>query len=126
MQAHDLSWADRIKKGLKLDSLGSRIDLSRARIVEVAVFLAIGFLAGVLWKKYSQYVVVGLIFIGMLIILQHLEIINVFINWRTIEETVGLDSSLGDFSTAFWAWARIHFLALLAFVIGVSIGVKVG
>ena len=125
MQSQELSWFERVKKGLKLDSLSQKLDFSRAKLIEAAVFLAIGFLIGILWKKYSQYVVAGLIFIGLLIILQYLEIINVFINWRIVQEMCGLESSQCDFSTAFLMWAKAHIFSLLALVIGISIGVKV-
>jgi len=125
MEAQELSWFERTKQGLKLDTVVDRLDLNRTKMIEIAVFGAIGFLIGILWKKYSQYVVAGVIFVAILVILQHLEIINIFVNWQAVQEMCGFDASKGDFSTASWAWIKCHFLSVLAFVLGISIGVKV-
>ena len=125
METQDLSWVGRVKKGLKLDSITEKLDLSRGRLIEIAVFLAIGFLIGILWKKYSQYVIAGLVFICLLIILQHLEVVNVFINWPTLQEMLGLDPSQPDLSIALWMWIKSHIISVIALIIGISIGVKV-
>jgi len=125
MEIQELSWFERIKRGLKLDTLHSKLDLSRGRLVEIAVFLAIGFLLGILWKKYSQYVAAALVFVVVLVVLQHLEIINIFINWQAVQEMCGFDTTQADLSTMLWAWCKCHFLSLLALGIGISVGMKV-
>lgn len=124
METHELSWFERTQKSLKLDSLVKKFDLSRARLIEIAVFMAVGFLIGILWKKYSDYIIATLIFIGVLIILQHFEMINIFINWSVIGEICGVDPSQ-DIGTACLGWGRTHLLSLVGFALGISIGLKV-
>ena len=126
MQAPELSWLDRMKRSLNVDSVSQKLELSRDRIIEIAVFLSVGFLVGVLWKKCAQYIVAALIFIGIIAILQHLEVISVLIHWHSIQEICGLDPNQPDVAAACWTWAKVHFLSVLAFIIGVSVGVKVG
>lgn len=121
---HELSWFSRIKRSLKLDELTARLDLSRGRLIEMAVFLAVGFLVGILWKKYSNYVIAGFVFIGILILLQHMEIINIFVNWPIIQDFCGIQPQ-GDLASACWQWTRAHVLSLIMFFVGILIGVKV-
>lgn len=125
MEGHELSWFAKLKKSLKLDTLFQKLDLSRAKLIEMAVFLAIGFLIGILWRKYSNYLIAGFVFIGLLLFLQHLEVINVFINWPVIQDFCGLDVHQGDIGGALWCWCKAHFLSLGALGIGVVIGLKV-
>ncbi len=123
----DKGWFESIKEKLNLESITKKLSLSRDRIIEIGLYLGIGFLAGFLFKKYAKYLVIVVITIVALILLQQLKFIDVTINWNKIQGIQPVSVSEGaDMWSVYWQWIKMNFGVILSFSVGFFVGFKVG
>lgn len=123
----ELGWFDKLKNGLQFEALAQKLNLSKYKLLDMALFLGIGFLIGFLWKRYANYVIAGIVFIGILVILNQLELIIIEINWIKVQECCGIvpASQDPDIVGGFWAWSKMNLLIIFSFIIGFCFGAKV-
>ncbi len=126
-QTVEIGWFDRLKNSLQLDKIAEKLNFSKHKILDMALFFGIGFLAGFLWKRYANYFIAALSFIGVLIIFNQLELINLNINWIKIQECCGVEPAQADTDVfaMLWSWAKNNILIIFSFIIGFCFGAKV-
>lgn len=123
----EVGWFERFKNSLQLDKLGEKLNFSKHKILDMALFFGIGFLSGFLWKRYANYFIAGLIFTGALILLSQLELINITINWLKFQECCGIVPARADADVLgmIWDWSKNNILIIFSFIIGFCFGAKV-
>lgn len=120
-----------IKEKLHLDGMLERVKSSKDRLVEIALFLGIGFIAGFLFKKYSSYVIVCILAVIGLGVLHHLGVITIMINWDRVTEVFGIQAaqqtmSADNLIATVWEWVRLNMVISISFIVGLFVGLKVG
>ena len=122
------SFFERMKHYLNPKNLMETISSSKDKIIEMGMYLGIGFLAGFLLKKYSKYIIILLVCVGALVVLQQFEIVTVVFNTAKIEEVFGIKTSTmdSDLFSVYWHWIKLNFSIVLSFSIGFLLGLKVG
>jgi len=122
----ELGWFDKIKNSLQLDAIAAKLNFSKHRILDMALFFGIGFLSGFLWKRYANYFIAGILFIAVLLLLQQLDLITVSINWIRVQECCGLQPARADADILgmLWDWSKTNVLIILSCIIGFCFGAK--
>jgi hypothetical protein len=123
----ELGWFDRLKNSLQLDKLAQTLNLSKYKLLDMGLFLGVGFLLGFLWKRYANYVIAALIFVAVLMLLNQLDVVRVHINWIKVQECCGIVPAHqdADIVAMFWEWSKANILIIFSFVIGFCFGAKV-
>lgn len=123
----EIGWFDRIKNSFQLDKISEKLNFSKHRILDMALFFGIGFLAGFLWKRYANYFIAILIFIAVLILFNQLDLIRLNINWIRVQECCGVEPARADADVLemLWDWSKSNILIIFSFVIGFCFGAKV-
>jgi uncharacterized membrane protein (Fun14 family) len=121
-------WAQSMKDKILSSDIVEKIRNSKQLFIEMGIVLCIGFLAGFLFKRYAQYIVVGLLFVGLLFILQQADIISFGINWNRIPELFGASPAAPttEVMQSSLTWMKHHIWLVLSFVIGFLCGLHVG
>ena len=122
------SFLERMKHYLNPKNMMETISTSKDKIVEMGMYLGIGFLAGFLLKKYSKYIIILLLCVAALVVLQQFEILTVVFNTTKIQEVFGIKTSTmdADLFSVYWHWIKLNFSIVLSFSIGFLLGLKVG
>lgn len=121
-----LSWFEKLKQTLNPHDLAEKFKASKGTILDVILYLGIGFITSYVLKKYGQYV---LVFVIGLFVLSQLSILNVEVNWHNIQEFLGLQQTgviEGNVFTVFWEWVKLNVVIVLSFCVGFLVGLKVG
>jgi len=123
----ELGWFDRLKNSLQIDKLAENLNLSKYRLLDMALFLGVGFLIGFLWKRYANYFIAILIFVAVIIVMHQLDMVNVRINWIKFQECCGVHPAVedADILSMLWGWAKMNVLIIFSFIIGFCFGAKV-
>lgn len=120
-----LSWFETLKAKLNPSALMQQFRESKSTILEMILYFGIGFFTSFVLKRYGQYIIV---FIIMLIVLQQSGIIQVTVDWNTIQHFMGLQKTVvqGNIVTLFWEWVKLNLVPVLSFCVGFILGLKVG
>ncbi len=123
----ELGWFDRLKNSLQLDTIAAKLNFTKHKILDMALFFGIGFLSGFLWKRYANYFIAGIIFLAVLLVLQQLELLTISINWIKVQDCCGIEPARADADILgmLWDWSKTNVLIILSFVIGFCFGAKV-
>lgn len=126
-QAAQLSWFDKLKNSLNLDTLAQKLNLSQYRMLDIALFFGVGFLTGFLWKRYANYFMAAVIFATLLFIFHQLDLISFGVNWMKLQECCGVQQPNpdADILAMLWQWVKMNILIIASFVLGFSFGAKV-
>ena len=125
--AIEKSWFEALKQKLNVDGIIEKMNLSRDRLIEMGIYLAIGFLAGFLFKKYARYLFIVVLTVAVIAFLHHFEFIKVTIFWDKIQGLQPVPVPVGaDMWTELWQWIKANFAVVLSFVAGFFVGFKVG
>lgn len=123
----EMGWFERLKTALHFDDLMEKLDLSWYKLLDMALFLGIGFLIGFLWKRYANYVIALLFFCALLFVLSQLNILSITFNWVKIQQCCGVEPAVpdSDLVALLWNWMKNNILILFSFIIGLCFGAKV-
>jgi len=123
-------WFDTVKEKLNLDGISQKLNLSRDRLVEMGIYLLIGFLAGFLFKKYARALLVVVLSLIGLVILHQLGFITISVNWDKIQGlqpvVVPAGADAAGMWSVYWEWIKTNFAVVLSFSVGFFVGLKVG
>jgi hypothetical protein len=121
-----LSWYENLKQSLNPGELLEKLKASKGTIIDLFLYLGIGFLFGFLLKRYGQYIV---FFAVALFVLAHLNIMQVSVHWDSIQNFLGLHqigNVEGNVFTVFWEWVKLNAIVVLSFCVGFTLGIKIG
>jgi len=122
-------WFDTLKDRLNLDGLMQKLKLSKDKLIEIGIYLGIGFLTGFLIRRFSKYIIVFLLFIAGIVVLHQLNVIKIVVDWDKFQEVFGIQvvqPAEGGLFATYWSWIKTNFLVVISFLIGFSVGLKVG
>lgn len=108
-----------------------KLNISKAMLIEIGMYLGVGFVVGFLVKRCSKAFLVGVLLILFLWFLNHVGMLSVVINWQRIQELFfGAQwlnvSSQQDLGSVLWAWITTHIAGTISFVIGFLAGIRLG
>ncbi|HXW86457.1 MAG TPA: hypothetical protein VEK38_03905 [Candidatus Bathyarchaeia archaeon] len=106
-----------------------KMHVSRATVIDVALFGTIGFLAGFLIKKYNNFITTLLLVAVGLFLAQQFELVTLSINWVGIQKMAGLEGDI-DMSGAPLSMIMELLLSNMAgtisAIVGFLLGLKMG
>ncbi len=121
-------WAVSVKETMSPDNLMKKFDLTSDTLINIGLYLAAGFFAGFLLKKYAHVLFTIALGIAILSVLHYSGFVTVTINWDKLQ-TFGIGSVPTIDATVLtlaWEWVKMHVAVVLSFLVGFLIGVKVG
>jgi len=122
-------WIENIKNALNPSKIMERLNLSRGKLLELGLFLGLGFVAGFLLKKYAKYLVIFILLIIGFVFLDRYGIIKFAIDWNKVQEVVGMKTvamSGDSLLHIIWEWIKTNVGIVLSFSVGFLLGLKVG
>lgn len=117
------------KERMNIKDLVNKLYESKDLIIEIGLYGSIGFFAGYLLKRYSGIVVLLILFIASLVALNQIELISVTINWNSVYEFFGIQSSFvatDNVASFVWEWMRVNVVIVVSAIIGFLIGLRIG
>jgi uncharacterized membrane protein (Fun14 family) len=127
-----VSFIERIKESLSPDNLSEKFNLNRAALITMGIYFVVGLILGILVQKYARFMFAMAVTVVILVILIQLNIINVAINWNTIQDYLGLQSIASssqpalDLSALYWEWVKANVAYVLSLSVGFLIGLRIG
>lgn len=114
-------WITKLKSVLHLDNFTTN------RLIEVGMYLGLGFVIGYSLKRFSgAFITIVLTLLG-LFLLHQFQIINLSFNVDKLRECFGLASTQDStLLCAYWNWVKAHVILVLSFFIGFLIGIRLG
>lgn len=125
----EMGLLDTLKNKLNPSTLMQRLHLTQDVLIDMALYLGVGFLSGFLIKKYGKYIFVFVVCIVALIVAQQAGIISVTVYWNKIQEFFGVqpvDTAPEGLFAGYWDWAKEHIALVISFSIGFLVGLRVG
>ena len=120
-------WFETFKEKLNIDGLLEKMKLDRSKLIEIGLYLGIGFLAGFLFKKYAKYLFVVIVTVVAILLLQQFGFIKCIIHWNKIQGLQPVAVPMGaSVWSVYWEWFKVHFVVVLSFSVGFFVGFKVG
>lgn len=122
-------FVESVKSNLNPEALAEKFNLSKERLLLFGLYLGAGFLSGFLFRKYAKFLFFLSLGIIGLVVLQHMGVVTVLVDWTKVEHMFGLqqpmmvDSSLVSMAMD---WIKVNVAPFSSFVIGFLIGLKLG
>ena len=111
-------------------SIMDKIKSSKDNLVEVGLYVGMGFLSGFLLKKYSTYVAVLVLLLVGLGLMHQFEVVNITINWDKVHDVFGIrvaqNVTVDNFFALAWEWVKVNLVISVSYVVGLAIGLKLG
>lgn len=122
------SMFDSLKNSASAERFTNWMRGSKDAFLWCIVYAAAGFIAGFFFKHYSRYLIVALLFIGVLFGLHHMGIVSIAVNQDKLNSFFGLQSGTGHDQVImmFFEWIKANVLIAIAFLIGFLLGIRVG
>jgi uncharacterized membrane protein (Fun14 family) len=108
-----------------------KFNISKATLLEIGMYLGIGFVVGFLLKRCSKLFLVLVLTILIIWFLHHVGIVFVVVNWQKIQELIfGAQATpltlQTDLGSNLWHWITNHVAGSISFVIGFLAGIRLG
>jgi len=120
---------DKIKESFNPEAISKKFNLNRSTLMEMGVYLGVGFVSGFLFKKFSKYVFVFALGVAGIFVLQQLGVVSIVVDWNKMHELFGIRSvTMPDASIfgVYWNWIKVNAKLVLSFSGGFLVGLKVG
>ena len=125
----ELGLFDTLKQRLNPTAVMKKLNLTQEKLIDMALYLGIGFLVGFLIKKYDKFIFVAVLLIVGLILAQQAGLVSITVYWYKIQEFLGarpLEPIEGSFFSAYWEWAKANVILVASFSVGFLVGLRVG
>ena len=120
---------DNLKQNFNVQGVVDQVRHSKDKLFEAGLYAGIGFISGFLLKKYSTYVFVCVLLLVGLGVLQHLQVVDVLVNWDKVNELFGIQAatvSADNLISMIWEWMKVNLVISISYLVGLFIGLKVG
>lgn len=123
---------DTAAKKLGLDGFMQKLNISKPMLIEIGLYLGLGFVVGFLLKRFSKLFLVLVLTLLFLWFLQHMGIMLFVVNWQRVQELVlgqpslSIMSSQPDLGSMAWNWVTTHVAAVISFSVGFFAGIRLG
>ncbi len=102
----------------------------KGNLLELGIYLGIGFAVGFLLKKYFKYIFLLVLFIVSLVILEQFNLVHMSVEWAKVQKLFNLQQTGVAFDaqavSSYTQWVKANFVAVLAASIGFLVGLKLG
>jgi len=111
-----------------INSLFAKLQINKQTLMEIGLYLGLGFIVGFLLRKFSTYVFMVVLFIIGLYVAQYYNLVDLAINWKQVQATFGIKSTSLDASmmSVYWEWFKLNFVIVISFAVGFLFGIKLG
>jgi uncharacterized membrane protein (Fun14 family) len=124
------SLLDSIKNFLKPEALAAKFHEWKYTLLDWGIYLGVGFIIGLLIKKYLKYILLLILFVVALVLLEQFDILQTNINWAKMQELFNIQSTSEVFDArvvhSYIDWVKVNFALVLSATIGFILGLKVG
>lgn len=121
---------DGLKNFLKPEVLAAKFHEWKYTLLDWGIYVGIGFIVGLLIKKYLKYILLLILFVVALVLLEQFDILQTHVNWAKMQELFNIQSASPSFDTqtiqAYIEWVKVNFALVLSASIGFILGLKVG
>jgi len=128
-QTENVGLIETIKNSVQPETVANQFGIDKHLLLDVGIYGTIGFIAGFLLKKYSEYFIAFILLLIGIFILQQFNYISVSFNSTKIHEILGFNEipiSHDMYGNLLWEWMRSHVASSLSLIVGFLIGLKVG
>lgn len=120
-------WWDSFKEIFSLEYLKKKFNISLENITEAFIYCGIGFVVGLLFKKYFKYLVALILIVGVSMwFFVYLDIVT--IDWDKAKAVLGISHT--QTVESIWnvasVWLKEHILTTVATLIGFLLGYSFG
>lgn len=119
-----------LKNFFKPEVLAAKFHEWKYTLLDWGIYLGIGFIVGLLIKKYLKYILLLVLFIVALVLLEQFDILQTHVNWAKMQELFNIQSASPSFDAqtiqAYIEWVKANFALVLSASIGFILGLKVG
>ncbi len=116
-----------IKDKLNPSYLMKKLNLTSNKLMEMGIYLGVGFLAGYVLKKYGKFMIALMVFILGLLLLQQLGVISLVFHGDKLQELLGMNPVVASEQTillTYWDWIKANVILVISFSIGFLIGLR--
>jgi uncharacterized membrane protein (Fun14 family) len=120
---------DSLRNAVQPESVVEKLGIDKQLLIDIGLYGSIGFIAGFLLKKYSEYFICFVLFVVGLIVLQQCDYISLSVNMAKIQYVLGVESMLfesGAYGSFVMEWIKSNVPSSLSLLVGFLIGLKVG
>lgn len=116
-----------LKENLNPSHIMKKLNITTNTLLQMLLYLGVGFLAGYLLKKYGKFIIVLILGALGLLLFQQLGVISITFNVEKFQELFGIQASPSDVSlvTVYWEWVKTNVTLVLGFSIGFLVGLRV-
>ena len=128
-QSAPLGLIETIKTSVQPDIVAHKFGVDKNLLIDIGVYGSIGFIAGYLLKKYSEYFVSLLFLVIALVVLQQFDYVAVLFNYEKINEVFGLNIipfGADSCKNMLFEWMKSNVPRSASLIVGFLIGLKVG
>ncbi|MGE0010576.1 MAG: FUN14 domain-containing protein [Candidatus Babeliales bacterium] len=120
-------WLESLKDILHLDELAQKLNISVDTLGQTLLFFGIGLITGFLYKRIGrQFIYAVLISVVALSILSYFDLVTVHTD--NFKQLFGFSThdTVGNVFEMFGAWVKEHVAQVIAGILGVWLGSKIG
>ncbi len=118
---------DTLKEYLNPNTWVKKLDLSKQKLFELAIYLAIGFTLGFLVKKYADFLVSAAIVIACFVALHYFGFLDIVVHMDKVQSVLGIKvpAFQSDLLAHIWDWIKMNVAIAVTLVVGFLIGLRV-
>lgn len=97
-------------------------------LIEIGIYAGLGFLCGFLFRRFGTYFIAFLVAIGVLLLMQQVDLVNFSVNWDKIQSFFGiqpLPTPDTSWVSHLWEWVKMNVRPVASFSVGFLIGFNV-
>jgi uncharacterized membrane protein (Fun14 family) len=121
---------DTLKERFDMQGVIQKAKLSKDKIYEAGLYAGIGLVCGYLIKRYSAYVVMGVLALLGLWVLQQYGVVQIAVNWDKVYEVFGIqvaqDVTADTVIGMVWEWMKVNMVISISYLVGFFIGLRLG
>jgi uncharacterized membrane protein (Fun14 family) len=121
----DETWTNAVQRNM--EGFIQQCNISAQDVVRIASFLAIGFFAGFLLKKYMRhFLLITVILVVLFVALDKFGII--LVDWQYVQQLTGIEpqSTIQQVVDHLVLAVRENMMAVISMLVGLAIGYRVG
>lgn len=120
-------WLESLKETLHLDDIALKLNISVDTLGQTLLFFGIGLIAGFLYNRIGRQLIYALIAsVVLLLVLSHFDLISVHMDNFKALAGFSTNDTVGSVFELFGAWVKEHVAQVIAGVLGIWLGRKVG
>lgn len=111
-----------------VNSALAKLQINKQTVMEIGLYLGLGFVVGFLLRKFSMYIFMLVLFFLGLYVAQYYNLIEIAINWKQVQANLGIKPTSLDANmmSVYWEWFKLNFVIVISFAVGFLIGIKLG